>query len=143
MAYRRRSVGTGSLHDPDLLAAALVGYEHERAVIVEKIAEIQRQLGGRGAQTATSADGAGSAGRRTMSAAARKRIAAAQRKRWAAFHNEHRPAAAKKTSAAPKASAKPMRRMSAEARKRIAEAARKRWAAYRAKKAAPKAKNAA
>ena len=48
MAYKQ----SGSLHDPELLKAALVGFEHERAVIVEKIAEIQRQLGGRGAASA-------------------------------------------------------------------------------------------
>jgi hypothetical protein len=137
MAYKRRSQ---SLHDSELLKAALVGYEHERAVIVEKIAEIRRQLGGRGAVT-PSTNGAKPA--RQMSAAARSRIAEAQRKRWAAYRKAEKPAAAKKAPPVQKAAAKPMRKMSAAARKRIAEAQKKRWASYRAKKTSPKAKKAA
>jgi hypothetical protein len=133
MAYRRRILTGGSLHDPELLNAALVGYEHERTVIMEKIAEIRRQLGGRGNEAgASSTNGA----RRQMSAEARRRIAAAQRKRWEAYRKEQAPATAKKTVRVQKASAKPMRKMSAAARKRISEATKKRWAAYRAKKVA-------
>jgi hypothetical protein len=131
MAYRRRS---GSLHDPELLSAALIGYEHERTVIVEKIAEIRRQLGA----AAPSANGAKP--RRQMSAAGRKRIAAAQRQRWASFHKAQKPA--KKTVTVQRGTAQPTRRMSAAARKRISEATKKRWAAYRAKKTAPKTKKA-
>jgi hypothetical protein len=134
MAYRRRSE---SSHDPELLNAALVGYEHERAVIVEKIAEIQRQLGNRAAAPSTN----GAKPRRQMSPATRRRIAAAQQRRWAAFHKAQEPA--KKTVTAQKGAAQTTRRMSAAARKRISEATKKRWAAYRAKKAAPKSRKAA
>jgi len=133
MAYKQ----SGSLYDPELLKAALVGYEHERAVIVEKIAEIQRQLGNRAAAPSTN----GAKPRRQMSPAARRRIAAAQRKRWAAFHKAQEPT--KKTVTAQKGAARPTRRLTAAARKRISEATKKRWAAYRAKKAAPKARKAA
>ncbi|SRR5579885_2838666 len=131
---RKPTVSLGA-NDPELLAAALVGYEQQRSEITEKIAEIQRQLGGRaGRGSEVSANGAAPARKRTMSAAARKRIAAAQKKRWAAYRTGHAPAA-KKTGAVQKAAAKPMRKMSAAARKRIAEAAKKRWAAVRAKQA--------
>ena len=145
MAYKRRGLGIGSLHDPELLAAALAGYEQRLAEISGKIAEIQQQLGRRAPHDEHAilsvAEGAPARGRRNMSAAARRRIAAAQKKRWAAYRKGQAPATAKK-AAAKKSAATPTRRMSAAGRKRIAEAQRKRWAAVRAKKAAPKAKTA-
>ena len=141
MAYRRGGLGSGSLHDPDLLKAALVGYEQQRSEVVQKISEIQRQLRGRAQHDGHGALAAAPArGRREMSAAARKRIAAAQKKRWAAYRKAEKPAA-KKTGAVQKAAAAPKRRMSAAARKRIAEAQKKRWAEVRAKRS-PKAKAA-
>jgi hypothetical protein len=126
--------------DPDLLSAALLGYEQQRSAIVDKIAELRRQLGRRGAANgvAIPADAVRVPVRkkRTLSAVARNRIAAAQRKRWAALRKESKPAASP--------AAKP--KMSAAAKARIAEAARRRWAAFRAKKAqagaAPKTKTA-
>lgn len=138
MRKTRSDLGT---NDPELLAAALVGYEQQRSEVVQKIDAILRQLGRRAEHNGHGALPAAEtavARRRTMSAAARRRIAAAQRKRWAAYHRGQE-SAANKTSAVQKASAKPMRRMSAAARKAISEATKKRWAAYRAKKA----KNAA
>jgi hypothetical protein len=133
------------LHDPELLKAALVGYEQQRSEIETRIAELRRQLGGRWSSVPTgSADGRQPAREpRTMSAAARKRIAEAQRKRWAAYHKAEKPEAGKKTVAVQKAAAPSAeRRMSAAARKRISDATKKRWAAYRAKKTAPKVKTA-
>jgi hypothetical protein len=143
MAKRKGGLRGRSMGDADLLAAALVGYQQQRAETLGKIAEIQRQLGGRGAgPAAPSTNGAEPArGRRQMSAAGRKRIAAAQRKRWAAYRKADKPEAEKKTGAVQKAAAKPMRRMSAAARKRIADAQKNRWAEARAKKA-PKVKAA-
>ena len=142
MAYRRRGLRSGSMHDPGLLAAALVGYEQRLAEISGKIAEIQRQLG-RPAEhdghEVLSVVERAPVRSRNISPAARRRIAAAQRKRWAAYRKEQEPATAKK-AAAEKTAPTPIRRMSAAARKRIAAAQRKRWTAYRAKKAAPKAK---
>ena len=137
MAYTRRSLRSGSMHDPGLLAAALVGYEQRLAEISGKIAEIQRQLGRRAAHDVLPVAEGAPVRSRNMSPAARRRIAAAQRKRWAAYRKGQAPAAAKKSAPAPK------RRMSVAGRKRIAEAQRKRWAAVRAKKAAPKKKKAA
>jgi hypothetical protein len=145
MAYKRRGLGIGSLHDAELLAAALLGYEQRLAEISGKIAEIQRLLGRRAPHDEHAilsvAEGAPARGRRNMSAAARRRIAAAQKKRWAAYRKRQAPATAKK-AAAKKSAGTPMRRMSAAGRKRIVEAQRKRWAAVRAKKPAPKAKTA-
>jgi len=74
------------LHDPELLAAALVGYEQQRFEIETRIAELRRQLGERPVRVAVgSSDGTHpTSKKRMMSAAGRKRIAEAQRKRWAA-----------------------------------------------------------
>src|ERR1043166_6784398 len=99
----------------ELLQAALVGYEHQRAIMDERIAEIRRALDGR----ASGPDTGEGKPKRGMSAAGRRRIAAAQRKRWAEL---------KKASSTPP---KAKRKMSAAARKRIADATRKRWKAYR------------
>ena len=69
--------------DANDLKMALVGYELERQKLEVKIAEIQRQLGGRrgaapvGAKPPTK--------RRRLSTAARKRIVEAQKKRWAEY----------------------------------------------------------
>jgi hypothetical protein len=139
------------MNDAEFLAAALVGFEHKRSEIEEKMAELRRRIGG-GAAPVPKAE---AAKKRTMSAAARRRIAAAQRKRWAAVKKQakvgktHRrvlgaSGKGKNTylkrivkelpgAAAPKAAKK--RTMSAAARKRIGEATRKRWAELRKKKA--------
>ena len=109
--------------DKSLFEAALIGFEHMRRNVEEKISDIRRQLGG---SDGTRAANVGPAPRRTLSVAARKRIGAAQRKRWAEARAEAKPAAPKRT-------------MSAAGRKRIAAAQRKRWAAVKktqAKKAA-------
>jgi hypothetical protein len=77
--------------DSSILEMALVGYQAEYQKIVEKIAAIQRQLGGRLSAVATTS---APAPKRRLSAAARRRIAAAQKKRWKEFHAK-RAAAAK------------------------------------------------
>lgn len=76
--------------DQTLLEAALIGFQHQADQLAGKIAEIQRQLGGRTASSApkTAAAAAAPAKKRSMSAAARKRIAAAQKKRWAEYHRQ-------------------------------------------------------
>ena len=119
----------GKSIDPDILRAALTGYQHEREQIVQKIADLTRQLGRKAGPSAKE-------GGRTsaMSDDGRRRIAVAQRKRWAALK---RAAGAQGKKAAAKKSGK--RRMSAEGRRRIAEATRKRWEAFRARKAASQA----
>jgi hypothetical protein len=117
--------------DQDLLVMALVGYEAERAKIVEAIRAIQAQLGHRGPGRPKAATDGAAPAKRVLSASARERIAAAQRKRWAAI---------RQAKAQP---VKAKRKLSAAGRKAIVEATRKRWAAVRkaaAKKTKPVAK---
>ena len=79
--------------DTELLRAALLGLEHQRTNIEQKITEVRNMLG----------DGAGSNAtpsppkKKRISAAGRKRIAVAQRKRWAAFRKASQPASAKRS----------------------------------------------
>ena len=112
--------------DPEVLRAALAGYQHELSTIAQKMGEIRRELGGRVSVASKRPTVPGE--KRVMSAAARRRIAAAQKKRWAAY---------KKAEATPQTKTAPKRRkMSAAGRKAIADATKKRWAAFRAAKAA-------
>jgi hypothetical protein len=112
--------------DPEVLRAALAGYQQELSIIEQKMEEIRRELGGRASAAPKRSPVQGE--RRVLSAAARKRIAIAQKKRWAAY---------KKAEAAPEKKMPAKRRkMSAAGRKRIADATKKRWAAFRAAKAA-------
>jgi hypothetical protein len=113
--------------DTEILEAALIGFQHMRDQLEDKIAALRSQVGGQAnARPArASAAPAGEAPKkRTMSAAARRRIALAQKKRWAAYKAQHQPAAA------PKATRK-RRKLSAEGRARIIAATKKRWAAFR------------
>jgi hypothetical protein len=75
--------------DSIMLQMALIGYQHQKQRIDEKIHEIEARLKGK-SSSAAAAPAAAKAqpGRvkRVLSAAARKRIGAAQKKRWA----EHR-----------------------------------------------------
>ena len=128
MAKRRSNAGRLT-DDAGLLGAALAGYEQQRSEIVEKMAEVRRQLGNRAADA--NANNPVGGVKRTMSAAARKHIAEAQRKRWAAYRNGQEPISGKKTVPAKNTVARPARKMSAAARKRIGDAQRKRWAAVR------------
>jgi cell division septum initiation protein DivIVA len=88
------------MSDIQTLKMALVGFQIEHQKVQERIAEIERRLGGRTPRVAASSSGPKP--QRKMSAAARKRIADAQKKRWAAFHKAQKPAK-KKLSAARKA----------------------------------------
>ena len=104
--------------DFELLRAALIGFDHQREEVEQKIAELRRLLGGQSSRV-TSADGHVG---RTLSAAARARIASAQRKRWAAYKAQQGKGPA----------AKPKKRVrSAAGRARIVAATKKRWAEYR------------
>ncbi len=108
---------------PDIIAAAIQGYEAQKARIDQQISDLRAMLPG---------GGTGAAGtpeprkRRALSAAARKRIADAQRKRWAKAKRGPEPPAAK-------TSRKPKRRLSEAGRQRIIEATKRRWALQRAK----------
>ncbi len=72
--------------DRSTLEAALIGYQHQLAAVRTAVADIKKQLGGRGqAGPAAKVKDEAARPRRTMSASARKRIADAQKKRWAAY----------------------------------------------------------
>jgi hypothetical protein len=111
---------------PEIITAAVEGFEQQKLRIDAQIAELRQMLTGTPTEPAATPESL--KGKRHMSAAARKRIGDAQRKRWAE---------SKKTSSpvAPKAP-KPKRKLSAAGKKAIVEATKKRWAAFHAAKKA-------
>jgi hypothetical protein len=111
--------------DPDLLAAALIGYQEKRKDIEARMGELRARIGGQPASAPLAEAGAT---KRAVSPAARRRMAAAQKKRWAAV----RKAEAEVSATPPKAK---KRHLSPEGRARIIAATRKRWAAVRRAKA--------
>ena len=113
---------------PDIITAAIDGFEAQKKRIDAQIADLRQALTGNGVSAVAASEPVGR--KRKMSAAARKRIADAQRKRWAAARGE----SGVEARSAPEART-PKRRMSAAGRKAIIEATRKRWAAYTAQKA--------
>ena len=110
---------------PEIITAAVEGFEQQKLRIDAQIAELRQMLTGTPTETAA-APQVPKGKRRKMSAAARKRIGDAQRKRWAE---------SKKTSSpvAPQAT-KPKRKLSAAGKKAIVDATKKRWAAFHAAK---------
>src|ERR1019366_5802238 len=111
---------------PEIITAAVEGFEQQKLRIDAQIAELRQMLTGTPTDPAATPKGP-KGKRRKMSAAARKRIGDAQRKRWAE---------SKKTSSpvAPKAP-KPKRKLSAAGKKAIADATKRRWARVRAEAA--------
>jgi len=110
---------------PEIINAAIFGFESQKTKIDAQIAELRAMLPGSSAQTATPEPTKRK--RRKMSAAGRKAIAEAQRKRWAESKGTAEPPA----SEAPK----PKRKLSAAGRNAIIAATKKRWEAVRAAKA--------
>jgi hypothetical protein len=115
---------------PEIINAAVLGFEQQKTHIDAKIAELRALLPGGSAETAATTE-APTGKRKKFSAAARRKMALAQKARWAKIRGESEPSVP-----APKAK----RKMSAAGRKAIAEAQRKRWAA--SKKAAEQPKKA-
>lgn len=106
---------------PDIIQAAIAGFQQQKLTIDAQIAELRAMLPGvRTLPVATPAPTEGKG--RKMSAAARKRIGEAQRKRWAKSKGE--PVATKVS--------KPKRKLSAEGKAAIVAALKKRWAAKKA-----------
>ena len=119
-------------NDPDLLAAALIGYQERRKDIEARMSELRARIGGQPASAPLAEAGTT---KHAVSPAARRRMAAAQKKRWATV----RKAEAEVAATPPKAK---KRHLSPEGRARIIAATKRRWAALRkakAAKAAPKA----
>jgi len=87
MPRRKKAFDGLSMTDAELMAAALIGLERQRAEIGEKMAELRQRLDGGAGQVARKSaevdSGAPAAKKRTRSAAVRRRMAEAQRKRWA------------------------------------------------------------
>lgn len=71
---------------PQLISAAIDGYESQKARIDIQLAELRAMLSGGSATSTGDAEEPPTRKRRTMSAAARKAISEATKKRWAAFH---------------------------------------------------------
>jgi hypothetical protein len=119
---------------PEIIAAAIDGYEFQRTRIDSKIGELKAILSGGPTEPAATPEPT-KRKRRKMSAAARKRIGDAQRKRWAASKGQ--------SEAATPEPAKPKRRLTAAAKAKLvanlkkARAAKAAKAKAAAKKAAP------
>jgi hypothetical protein len=119
---------------PEIIRAAIVGFEQQRLRLDTQIAEFRAMLDG-GRPQPVSAPEVPKGKRRKMSAAARKRIGDAQRKRWATSKVE--------PESASKSTTKPKRRLSAAGWAAIVAALKKRWAAKRAAAKKAPAKKAA
>jgi LmbE family N-acetylglucosaminyl deacetylase len=117
---------------PEIITAAILGFEEQKRHIDGQIAELRAILSGGSAETAATPEPP-KGKRRKMSAAGRKAIAEAQRKRWAASRGVAE-------ASAPKETRKPKRKLSAAGKANIVAALKKRWAAKKA--AAKKAKPA-
>jgi hypothetical protein len=104
---------------PEIVNAAIEGFEQQKLHIDAQIAELRAMLlGGRTEPATTPVVPKGK--RRKMSAAARKRIGDAQRKRWAESKGQS------------VSRSKPKRKLSAAGKAAIVAALKKRWAAKRA-----------
>src|SRR5664279_5124445 len=114
---------------PEIVNAAIIGFEQQKLRIDTQIAELRAMLPGGSAEPAATQEPP-TGKRKKFSAAARKRIGDAQRKRWAASKGEAE--LPSKT-----ATAKPKRKMSAAGKKAISEATKKRWAAFHKAKTKP------
>ena len=110
---------------PEIITAAIVGFEQQKLRIDAQVAELRAMLSGSPAEPAASSEPT-TRKRRKMSAAGRKAIAEAPRKRWAASKRAAGPLPA--TQKAPKAK----RKLSAAGRANIVAATKKRWALKRA-----------
>jgi hypothetical protein len=111
---------------PEIITAAVLGFEQQKRRIDDQIAELRALLPGGSTPAATSEPAKRK--RRKMSAAGRKAISEAQRKRWAASKKAAEPSA-------PAAASKPKRKLSRAGRAAIVAATKKRWDAVRAAKA--------
>jgi hypothetical protein len=132
---------------PEIITAAIDGFESQKRRIDNQIAELRAMLFGSPADTITEATPESSIRkRRKISAAARRKMALGQKARWARIRGEAEPPAPD-TVVAPKTK----RRISKEGMARIIAATKKRWAAVKAaqaglaetKKAAPARKKVA
>ena len=114
---------------PEIITAAIAGFEAQKLSIDTQIAELRSMLNGAGYSEAAASTPTAKP-RKKFSAASRRKMAAAQRARYSKLKEDSEPPQAE--SAKPKKK----RKMSAAGRKAISEATKKRWAAVRAAKKA-------
>jgi hypothetical protein len=107
---------------PEIINAAIEGFEFQKRRINSQIAELRQLLDGDRTQADVGADAP--APKRKISAAARRRMAVAQKARWAKVRAASEPAASKPATR--------QRKLSVAGRKAISKAAKKRWALKRA-----------
>jgi hypothetical protein len=117
---------------PEVINAAISGFEQQKARIDVQIAELRAMLDGGTKPTAATPEAP--TGKRKISAAARRRMALGQQKRWAAIKGTTE----SPSQAATPEPSKPKRKLSAAGKAAIVAALKKRWAAKKAaaKKAA-------
>ena len=113
---------------PQIIEAAIKGYEAQKAEIDSQIAELKSMLDGGSKETAAMPSETGTGKRKKFSLASRRKMAAAQRARYAKLRGEAEPTEA--------ATTKRKHKMSAAGRKAISAAAKKRWKAIKAAKKA-------
>src|ERR1035441_10450314 len=106
---------------PEIITAAILGFEEQKRHIDTQIAGLRAMLTGTPTKPATPAASKGK--RRKMSAATRKRMGDAQRKRWAESKGYSK-------SPSENGAPKPKRKMSAAGKAAIVAATKKRWAAF-------------
>jgi hypothetical protein len=105
---------------PEIVTAAIAGFEAQKTRIDTQIAELRSLLTG-GSTEAPSTSEPPMPKRRKMSAATRKAMAEGQRRRWAASKGAAE-------GPVPQVAPKPKRKFSAAGRKAISAAMKKRWA---------------
>src|SRR5260370_35112951 len=118
---------------PEIISAAILGFEEQKRHIDANIAELRAILSGDSTESTVKPKQTKHK-RRKVSAAGRARIAEAQRKRWAESKAAPQPST-------PEGTPKPKRKLSEAGRKAIVAATKKRWALKRAR--APKTRTAA
>ena len=114
---------------PEIITAAIEGFEAQKTRIDAQIAELQAVLTGGSTGLAATPESP-TRKRKKFSAASRRKMAMAQEARWAKIKGEPEPPAP-----AAKESPKPKRKFSAAGRRAIIAATKKRWAAKRAEAA--------
>jgi hypothetical protein len=114
---------------PEIITAAILGFNEQKRHIDSQIGELQALLHGRGARTAVTVEVA-TRTRRKISAAVRRRMALGQKKRWAAIKRE-----AESPSLVTLEITKPKRKLSTAGRRAIIAATKRRWEVVRAMKA--------
>jgi hypothetical protein len=113
---------------PQIITAAILGFEEQKRHIDSQIGELRAMLDGRGAGPAVTAE-APARTRRKVSAVARRRMALGQQKRWSAIKS-----GAESPSPVTLEPFKPKRKLSAAGRRAIIAATKKRWAVLKAAK---------